>query len=46
MCVCTPLEVLQCYNLGKTEGFSSLKCYKWATKVLRGATLRLILRFP
>ena len=38
MCVCTPLEVLQCYNLGKTEGFSASKCYKWATNVLQGAT--------
>jgi hypothetical protein len=41
MCVCTPLEVLQCYNLGKTEGFSASKCYKWATKLLQGATDRV-----
>jgi hypothetical protein len=41
MCVCTPLEVLQCYNLGKTEGFSSSECYKSATDVLQGVTAGL-----
>ena len=29
------LEVLQCYNLHKTEGFCTVGCYKGATEVLQ-----------
>ena len=29
------VEVLQCYNPHKTEGFCTMRCYKGATEVLQ-----------